>query len=363
MDHEGRVERVASRLAGAHVDGLLVTDMTNITYLTGFSGTNGQLLVTEHGATFFSDRRYRARAEATITAAETSIYRERLIEVLPDALSAHRAKALGFEERTVTVATHRDLSNRLEGVELVPTVELVEDLRRSKDPDEVALIKSAVAIGDEVFARTLERIRPGTVESDLGLELEFELRRAGAEGISFPPIVGSGPLSAHIHHSPSERAFEKGDLVLLDFGCRVEGYCSDMTRTVVLGSATDEQARVYDLVLRAQRAGTEAIRPDMPAADVDAAARNVVEKQVPAERFGHGLGHGVGLDIHEAPRLERDEPGDVEDRRRGYRRARRVRGRCWGHQDRRLCSRDGDRGGSAHRRPERRIAGTVKESL
>ncbi|MGH2746503.1 MAG: M24 family metallopeptidase [Actinomycetota bacterium] len=305
MDHEGRIRRVRDKLDGAGVDALLVTNLTNVRYLTGFSGSNGQVLVTDGGAVFFSDPCYAARAGDLVVGAEIAIYPARLTDLLPERLAAAGTKRLGIEGASMTLATRDDLDERLEGIELVTTKDVVEELRRAKEPAEVALIKSAVRIADDTFAWALDRLAPGSSERAIALDVEMRMRQNGAEAVAFEPIVGSGPLSAHIHHTPSERVLEKGDVVLLDFGCRVDGYCSDLTRTVVLGAATDEQQRIYDLVLRAQATGTAAIAAGKGGAEVDAAARKVIADAGHGDDFGHGLGHGVGLDVHEAPRLHR----------------------------------------------------------
>jgi Xaa-Pro aminopeptidase len=316
VDHSDRIARVRGRLPDLDVDGLLVTNLTNVRYLTGFSGTNGQVLVTGDHAIFLTDPRYEARASQLVSGAEVTIYPARLTDVLGDLLGARDLTRLGVEAGSMTLAESDDLVDRLEATEIVPTKSVVETLRRTKDSAEIAHLREAIRIGDETFTWVLDRLVPGATERDVALDLEFHMRHAGADDLAFPPIVGSGPLSAHIHHSPSGRAFEKGDLVLLDFGCRSDGYCSDLTRTIVLGSATDEQLELYDLVLRAHLTGIAAVGPDVPGADADAAARKVVADAGLVERFGHGLGHGVGLDVHEAPRLhaiseDTLEPGDV----------------------------------------------------
>lgn len=304
MDHEGRMDKVRLALAEAGVDALLVTNLTNVRYLCGFSGTNGQLFVSSERSVFLTDPRYEARAAAVVTGADIAIYPTRMIEALAP-LVADGVSRLGLESATVTLAERDDLAGRLEGTELVPTTGIVESLRRRKEPAEVELLREAARLGDRAFGWICERLVPGATERELALGLEIRMREWGAEAVSFPPIVGSGPLSAHIHHTPSERELQKGDLVLLDFGCRFSGYCSDMTRTVVLGAASDEQQQMYDLVLRAQAAGIQALAPNVGGADVDRAARDVVAAAGLGERFGHGLGHGVGLDIHEEPTLKR----------------------------------------------------------
>lgn len=301
MDYEGRIAKLRDALPGAEVDALLVTNLTNVRYLCGFSGTNGQLLVTASGATFFTDPRYRARAGDLVQGADVDVYDVNLHDSLRSRVSGAR---VGIEAATMSVAQKAHLEAKLE-VELAATKNLVEELRRRKDPEEVSLLREAVRISDEAFEWIVERLGPGRTEREVALDLDVEMRRRGADSISFDPIVGTGPLSAHIHHTPSDREMQTGDLVLLDFGARWQGYCSDLTRTVVLGSATDHQREVYGIVLAAQTAGIEAISAGAACTGVDGAARKVIDDAGYGATFGHGLGHGVGLDIHEAPRFHK----------------------------------------------------------
>ena len=205
----------------------------------------------------------------------------------------------------MTVATRDHLASKLEGADLVATKDLVEKIRRQKEPEELTLVREAVRIADEALAWLLERVGPGRTEREVALEVEVEMRRRGADSVAFEPIVGSGPLSAHIHHTPSDRVFESGDLLLIDMGARWQGYCSDLTRTVSLGTASKQHRDVYAVVLEAQTAGIDAVRPGKSGVDCDAAARKVIDEAGYGETFGHGLGHGVGLDIHESPRLHK----------------------------------------------------------
>jgi Xaa-Pro aminopeptidase len=306
MDHDGRVEKTRAKLAEEEIDALLVTDLTNVRYLTGFSGTNGQVLVTRERAVFLSDPRYEARAATLVHNAEIVIYPLNLWDVLKDRLTALRVARLGVESTEMTLSTRDTLAERLQDVELVPTKNIVEGIRRAKEPAELELLERAVHIADDAFEWVLDRLVPGVSERQVALDLEIQMRRHGAEAVSFEPIVGSGPLSAHIHHSPSEREMEKGDIVLLDFGCMVEGYCSDMTRSVVIGPASDAQKEMYDLVLESHLRGIEAATVGRPCHEVDRAAREVIEAAGRGSEFGHGLGHGVGLDIHEQPRMNRE---------------------------------------------------------
>lgn len=304
MDHEGRIEKLSRRLGEIEVDALYVTNLTNVRYLTGFSGTNGQVLVTPDGATFLSDTRYAARAAQIVRGAEISIYKEsRMNELLPGLLADKEVKALGVEGASMTLAERDHLTTVVPDIELRVTKGLIEDIRRVKEPAEVELIRRAVRIGDAAFAWVLDRLAPGVAERDVALDLEMYMRREGADDVAFASIVGSGELSAHIHHSPGPRTFDKGDLIIMDFGCKVDGYCSDLTRTVVIGNATDEQRDRYDLVLRSNRHGIDAARAGITAPDLDRAARTVIEDAGEGPAFAHPLGHGVGLDIHEAPRL------------------------------------------------------------
>lgn len=303
MDHENRIVRVRNGLGEAGIDALLVTNLSNVRYLTGFSGTNGQVLITGERAEFFSDPRYKARASMLVRGAEVVIYPEKLTKVLPEHTTG--IAKLGVEAETMTLDERDKLDAALDSVELAPTTSIVEKLRRVKEPAELELIRSAVQVADEAFEHILDRLVPGARERDIALDLEVHMRRNGADDVSFEPIVGSGPLSAHIHHTASDREFEKGDLVLMDFGAQVGGYCSDMTRTVVLGSASDEQQAVYATVLEAQRRGVDAARAGRKCVDVDAAARSFISDAGHGDAFAHGLGHGVGLDIHEAPSLYR----------------------------------------------------------
>lgn len=305
MNYAARQERVRLSLEAKKIDALLITNLTNVAYLTGFTGSNGQLVLSAQDSVFFTDGRYAARASTMVNGAEIRIYENKLTDLLGGHLNSVGVTRLGIESTTMTVAEREDYAGALDGVELIAVSKIVEDGRRVKESEEIVRMREAIRIGDEVFSVIVDRLAPGMTEREVALDIEFEIRKRGAEAISFDPIVGSGPLSAHIHHTPSERVLEKGDLVLMDFGARCGGYCSDLTRTVVLGGATDEQRDLYDLVLRAQLAGIDVISAGANGVDVDAAARDIISAAGKAESFGHGLGHGVGLDIHEDPRLSR----------------------------------------------------------
>lgn len=306
MDYARRISSVASRLGDEEIDALLVTDRLNVRYLTGFSGTNGQIVVTQSGAKFFTDARYEAQATEVVHDAEVIVYPQRLNDVLRPLLPDARIGRMGVEAETMTIATWQRLKKALTKCEIVPVSGLVESLRRAKDDQELALLREAMRLGDATFAAALDFILPGSsTERDIALFIESEFKRGGAENVSFPPIVASGPLSAHVHHTASDRVIEKGDLVVLDLGCELEGYCSDLTRTVAVGPATQTQLDMHAVVLQAQQAGIAATRAGAGGRDVDAAARGIIEQADVRGDFKHGLGHGVGLEVHEAPRLHR----------------------------------------------------------
>lgn len=312
MSYEQRLDDIRGRFDAADIDALLVTNLTNVRYLTGFAGSNAHLVVTSEGAHLLTDPRYEQRAGAMTRGAEVAIYSGRHSdtsweghpgELLTKYLSAAGGKRLGIEAATMTVEEEQSL--RALAVEVVNTSGIVEDRRRTKDEGEIAAIREAVKVADAAFDHILSFIDVGMTETQVALELEMFMRTNGAEAISFAPIVGSGPLSAHIHHSPSDRVLSKGDLVLCDFGARVDGYCSDLTRTVALGPASSEQHEIYHVVLRANLQGIAGLAEGAHGREVDAGARKVIDDAGYAQRFGHGLGHGVGLDIHEDPRLSR----------------------------------------------------------
>src|SRR5680860_474324 len=310
MDHEARVKRVRESLAATNAEALLVTDLANVRYLTGFSGSNGQVLITESAAVFMSDSRYAARAADMVQGAEVLIYPHRMSDALKERLGG--VSRLGIEAANISVASLESLTGRLGGVEIVPTKSVVENLRRTKDQEEAALLREAIRIGDESFSWVLQRLVEGASERQVALDLEVHLRSSGAEAVALSLIVGSGPLSAHIHHTPSERVLQRGDIVLMDFGCRYEGYCSDLTRTVVVGAARDEQRENNELVQSEQAKGIAAAKAGAGTEDVDMAARRVIEQGGHGDKFTHSLGHGVGLHIHEAPRLGKSPEEDLD---------------------------------------------------
>jgi Xaa-Pro aminopeptidase len=333
-----RTRRVAGLLGERGVDLLLVEHPVNLRYLTGFTGSNGLALIADGSQLFYTDFRYDTQsAEQVPGSFDRRIVAIDLLEAAarelaelpleaaapsgestggpaggrPVAPSGLRPVApaggrLGFDEANLTVSRHLRLGELLgERWELVPCAGLVEELREIKEPPELARIAAAAELADEALRGVLEGGLVGHTERDVALELELRMRRLGAESPSFPSIVAAGPHSALPHAEPRDVKIPRDTLLTIDWGALHDGYCSDCTRTFATGALDDEARAVYELVLRAQRQGLAAVRPGPTGREVDRIAREVIEQAGRGERFGHGLGHGVGLEVHEAPRLSR----------------------------------------------------------
>ncbi len=306
-----RLSALADGLTAAHVDGLLVTSLPNIRYLTGFSGSSALLFVAGRDVLLITDFRYQTQiADEVGNLARILIEPQSLWQGLWQQL-AHvpHLEVLGFESVHVL---HRDFQRLLEAGsrwQWRPTIDLVETLRERKDPDEVERIEVANGIATRALERTLSRVAVGMTEYEVAGELEHALRLEGSEGFPFPSIVASGPRSALPHARSTSRRLETGDFLLLDFGAEFGGYCSDITRTVVLGRASAEQREIHDIVRVANATAAQRVRAGMTGRDADAIARDYIDQRGFGELFGHSLGHGLGLEVHEAPRLARSADG------------------------------------------------------
>jgi len=308
MEFVQRTERLRAMMQDASWDGLVVTNLTNVRYLTGFTGSAGVLLVTEGELLFVSDGRYRDQSAAELQASGVEI-RIEIVASDPDlaiAKAALRAgvRSLGLEAQSVTWAAQRRWQSELFTTgDIAATDGVVEALRLIKDAGEAARIRAACAIADEALSQIRPLLGDGPTEIEFGLELDSRMRKLGADDLSFETIVASGPNGAKPHHHPSHRQISEGDLVVIDFGALIDGYHSDMTRTVAVGDVGEERANMLNVVLRSQQAGVEAIHPGVTAAEVDEACRSVIAEAGLADAFLHSTGHGVGLDIHEEPRV------------------------------------------------------------
>jgi Xaa-Pro aminopeptidase len=302
-----RIAALAAALDQVHLDALLLTSLANVRYLTGFSGTSALVLVSGREIHLVTDSRYATQAAEEVgDVARISVQAQSLWTGLWQQLAAMPAvRVVGFESLHLL---HRDFQRLLESGDRWqwrPTVELVETLRERKDADEVAAIRRAGAMATEALGRLLPQVRPGLTELQIAGLLEQALRDAGSEGFPFPTIVASGPRSALPHARSSARPVAAGELLLLDFGAQADGYCSDVTRTVVVGRAGEREREVHDVVRIAQERATAGVRAGLRGRDADALARDYIEQRGYGDRFQHSLGHGLGLEVHEAPRLSR----------------------------------------------------------
>jgi Xaa-Pro dipeptidase len=305
VDHRLRRARLASRLVELGADGFLLTRLPNVRYTTGFTGSNGQVLLTPDSAAFFTDGRYTEQARHEVPDLESVTYLDGFLEPVVEAARRLGVGRLGFESGGVTFQTYEELRATAGGIELLPVRGEVERQRWVKDPEELVALEAAQAATDDAFDAVVGRLREGASERELAFELEAEMRRAGAEGPAFDTIVAFGEDAAEPHHEPTGRTLSRGDVVKMDFGGLVDGYHADMTRTVAFGEPPARLRDVHELVRTAQQAGIDAVRVGATGAEVDVAAREVIEGAGLGEHFTHGLGHGVGLEIHEGPRLRR----------------------------------------------------------
>jgi Xaa-Pro aminopeptidase len=301
-----RSTRLNELLTAAELDLLLVTDLVNVRYLTGYTGSNGAALLGPQLRRFITDFRYVEQAATEVDPSFDRIQApvellDGLAEVLPGG-----ALRLGFEAAHTSVRQHAFLRERLpENVELAATADLVESLRAVKDAAEIAAVRAASAIADASFERLLDDGLVGRSEREVAISLEHDMVQQGARRPSFESIVAAGPHGARPHATPRDVEIRRGDLVVIDWGAELDGYHSDCTRTIAAGEPEVEAREIYDLVLQAELAGMDAVRADRPTAEVDGVAREIIAAAGHGDNFGHGLGHGVGLDVHEAPWLRR----------------------------------------------------------
>lgn len=304
MDRALRRARLAERLAASDLDALLVTSRSNVRYLTGFSGSSGQLLVTvdPSRAVLLTDGRYDEQSRREVEGLERRVSPSGFVEQIVDVLEDLRIGRVGFEAGDLTHERYVELSTAA-AAEMVRLDGAVEELRLAKDPQELERIEAAQASAEEAFDRVVlgGGLHEGVAEREVALELEIHMRRAGADEPAFASIVAFGENAAEPHHEPTRRPLARGDVVKIDFGAAVDGYRSDMTRTVAFGEPGERIRELHGLVLDAQLAAIAAVRAGAAAGDVDAAARGVIEGSGLGDAFVHPVGHGVGLEIHERP--------------------------------------------------------------
>ena len=299
---DGRIERMLDRLPDFSADALLVLDLKNIRYLSGFSGSDGALFIGRDRCALLVDGRYTTQAREETSGLEVVEYREK-IEGLAGVLENGRPFTVGFEAAAMTVETHMKLADRLKKTALRPLPETFRTIRAVKTEEELDRISTAAAIASRALASVLERIRPGMRERDIAADLEAAMIREGAEAVAFPTIVASGRNSARPHARPGLREIQRGDTLTIDYGAVLDGYHSDETCTVFVGRADTRQKEVYEIVREAQAEALKAVRAGVRCSEIDRIARSRIEAQGLGGYFSHGTGHGVGLDVHEFPRI------------------------------------------------------------
>lgn len=311
------LDRLRIAMAEAGIPALIVSDLGSVNWLTGFTGTFGIAVVSGDAAQFITDSRYAIQAGEQVKDMPHSWFQSPVNgdEYLAQKIKEMGIQRIGFEGASVTYANFERWRDKLAGIELYGAPDLVSDLRMVKNESEIDRVRAACGIADACFEHVQRMIQPGVTEYDINLDIEFFIRRQGAE-IAFPPIVVSGERSARPHGKASEKKLEVGDFLTMDFGAKVEGYCSDITRTVVVGEATDRHREIYNQVLKAEVECINAIKPGVRAADVDTLARTILDEKGLAQYFGHGLGHGLGALVHDAGRMNKTsqnvfEPGQI----------------------------------------------------
>ena len=317
-----RIEKVRALMEEKGIDSLLITTDVNRFYLSGFTGSSGYVLFTPVKNYFITDFRYTEQAKDQTNGFEILEFNKEVPENINEILVEDNSKKLGFESKNVTFNKYKEYKEKFTDVDLAGTEDLIKNLRKTKDKEEISKIKKAIEITDNAFNHILDFIEEGKTEREVALELEFFMKQAGGEKNAFDFIVASGKRSSMPHGVASDKKIEKGDFITMDFGTFYKGYCSDMTRTVVLGDASDKQRKIYNIVLEAQKEVIDKIKPGMSGKEVDAIARDMIKDAGYEDNFGHGLGHGIGVEVHEGPRasyksddiikkgmLVTDEPG------------------------------------------------------
>lgn len=303
--HETRRNQLRKLLRAAGADSLLVTNFTNVTYLTGFTGDDSYLLVGPKDTILVSDPRYTTQLEEECPDITISIRPpgKSMLDGVAEAVRSAKGSNLAIEADAMTVGLHAQLEAKLPKNKLVPAAGLVEELRVVKDKQEIEEIELAARYAEKGFAILRATLRPDRTEKEVAADLEYQMRLLGANGCSFPPIIAVGARAALPHARPTDQKIGAGDFVLVDWGATARHYKSDLTRVLVTGKISPKLERVYNVVLKAQLQAIAAIKPGLTGREVDAVARGIIADAGFARHFGHGLGHGLGLDIHEAPRL------------------------------------------------------------
>lgn len=298
-----RIKKIRDIFNNIDADGIIICSPENRRYLSGFTGSNGFLIISNSELGFATDFRYVKQAEKECGNYEIFEIKSQPVDLLYEIIKKYNIKKLAYEDSFMTMSFFNKLECELKEIDFIPLKEAAGVIRIIKDKDELKLIGEAAKIADNAFTHILKLIKPGVPEKDIALELEYFMKKNGASKLSFDSIVASGKRSSLPHGIATDKVIENGDLVTLDFGCVYNGYCSDMTRTIVVGKADNRQKEIYNTVLKAQVEALSYIKAGVLGKDVDKAARDIISDAGYGDYFGHGLGHGVGLAVHEEPRL------------------------------------------------------------
>lgn len=306
-----RLNKLRTKMEMEAIDGIIITYLPNIYYLVGFTGSNGMLLVTHREAILFTDFRYKEQCVREIKGAETFIMKDSLIDEFVVHPLFKSLNKIGFEDTTIRYATYSALKHKIKPKELVPFKNKVEELRKIKDPQEIEIIKKAAQIAHTVFNSIVSIAKPGIKEEDIAIELEYQFRKHGAEKASFDTIVASGPNAALPHARASNKRLQEGETVTFDFGILYEHYASDTTRTIILGE-NPKAFEIYKIVQQAQEKAINSIKQGVKLKEIDTTARNIITEAGYGEYFGHSLGHGIGIEVHEEPKVSKKSEDIVQ---------------------------------------------------
>jgi len=313
-DFERRRGRLRRKLKSLNVDAMLITNFVNVTYLTGFTGDSSYLLLDKAGECLLSDSRYDVQIADECPGMDVVSRKAPtpMTDILAKVVKSRKVGTMGIEADSLTVATSNELSSAITGIEFATTSGVVGELRQIKDRSEVDAIRNSLRIAERAFAVIRASLRGEQTEREIAFALEHQIRLFGGDGCSFEPIVAAGHRAALPHAHPQDRIIGDDDLLLIDWGALSQGYMSDWTRVLVTGKMSPKLERIYGVVLNAQRSAIKAIRPGVTLGEVDSAARSIIQKAGFGPKFGHGLGHGFGLEIHENPRMAPDQPQELK---------------------------------------------------
>ena len=303
--YNARLAKLRNILFTSGIDAILVSDSSNVTYLSGFSGSEADLLVTAESAFLLCDSRYTLQASVECPACAVLNTGEGIYKLVNNIIESNNIKNLGIEDRSISLAAFNGMSRSVVGATLVPVGGMLSGLRTVKDEKEIACLKRAAWIADRAFDHVLPLIKAGVKEVEIAAELEYSMRKNGADDLSFRTIVASGANAAKPHGTASSKPIEPGDFVVMDYGCKVDGYCSDITRTVAVGPISEKMKNIYNTVLFVQTKMLSLIKTGMPCSEADAIARRYFDLFGCGKYFTHSLGHGVGIDVHEQPTLSK----------------------------------------------------------